>query len=206
MLGTTLIPVKVKWSAGDASYIASTEMQKSSDGGASWVDVAPNWIKYFNLAPGSTRYEVRVRATDGAGNTSAWVAGPVFSVNALQESDPAISYGGTWKSSTVSTAYGGALRYSGVANNTATLSVPVGTTNVAWVSPTSSSRGIADVYIDGTLVGGADLGATGKDRVIVYSKKVSPSQAHTVQVRVLGTKNSFSTGTRVDIDAFLTTN
>jgi hypothetical protein len=208
MLGTSLIPVKVKWSAGDADGIASYEMQKSSDGGTTWVDVtSPYIIKYFNLAPGSTRYKIRVRATDTAGNTSAWVAGRVFSVNALQESDPAITYGGTWKSSTVSTAYGGALRYSGVANNTATLSVPVGTSNVAWVSPQSSSRGEATVYIDGTLVGGADLDyPTEKDRVIVFSKKVSPSQAHTVQVHVLGTTDGLSTGTRVDIDAFLTTN
>jgi hypothetical protein len=128
-------------------------------------------------------------------------------VNVLQESDPAITYGGIWSSATDSTAYGGALRYSDVANNTATLSVPAGTSYVAWVSTEFTNRGMATVYVDGTLRKTIDLESpTLLNRHIVFSKRVSPSRAHTVEIHVLGTKNASSTGTRVDIDAFLTMN
>jgi hypothetical protein len=207
-VGTTLIPVQVSWFAGDASGVASVELQESSDGGSTWFDVpVTHYEKYLYLAPGSTRYEVRVRASDSAGNMSAWVKGPVFSVNALQESDPAITYGGIWKSATDSTAYGGALRYSGVANNTATLSVPAGTSEVAWVSTESTNRGQAALYLDGRLIKTLDLEyPTLLNRHMVFFRNVSEAKAHTVVVHVLGTKNAASTSPRVDIDAFLTMN
>ena len=206
-LGTTLVPVKVHWFAIDSSGIAGREMQESTDGGSSWSDIPlKNYIKFTRLAPGPTRYRFRVRATDGAGNTSDWVTGPVFSVNALEESDPAITYDGAWTSATDSGAYGGALRYSGVANNTATLSVPTGTTDVAWVSTESTNRGVATVYVDGTLRRTINLySPTLLNRHTVFAKRLAPWRPHMVQVHVLGTKNASSTGTRVDIDAFLTT-
>jgi hypothetical protein len=213
MLGTTSIPVRVRLSASDTSGISSYELQESTDGGTTFVDVplpfpnAPTPSKTLEISPGSTQ-EFRVRATDGAGNRSAWVTGPEFSVRAFQETDPAITYSGVWKSSTVSSAYGGSLRYSGGSNSTATFSVPAGTHRFAWIAPRSPSRGMAAVYIDGTLARSAlDLySPTVENRSIVYFGKFSRSAAHTVQIRVLGTKNALSTGTRVDVDAFVTMN
>jgi hypothetical protein len=40
---------------------------------------------------------------------------------------------------------------------------------------------------------------------VVFSKAVSATTSHKLQVRVLGQKNASSTSTRVDIDAFVTT-
>jgi hypothetical protein len=211
MLGTSSIPVRLRWFARDSSGISRYELQQSSDGGSTYVDVAlpspVSWVKLVNLSPGSARYRFRVRATDSAGNRSAWVAGSVFSVRAFQESDPAVAYSGVWRDATVSTAYGGSLRYSGAWENTSTFSVPAGTDHVAWVSQRSSSRGMAYVYVDGALAASVDLySATVNNRIIVFAWSLSPSSAHTVQVHVAGGKNASSTGTRVDIDAFVTTN
>jgi hypothetical protein len=40
---------------------------------------------------------------------------------------------------------------------------------------------------------------------VVFSKAVSPTTSHKLEVRVLGQKNASSTSTRVDIDAFVRT-
>ncbi len=40
-------------------------------------------------------------------------------------------------------------------------------------------------------------------RVIYSASSLDPSVPHTMQVRVLGTKRAVSTGTRVDVDAFV---
>ncbi len=43
-------------------------------------------------------------------------------------------------------------------------------------------------------------------RSAVFSKAVDPATTHKLEVKVLGQKNTTATGTRVDIDAFVTTN
>jgi hypothetical protein len=41
-------------------------------------------------------------------------------------------------------------------------------------------------------------------RKLVYAHKgLNPSVAHTLEVKVLGTKSASSSGTRVDVDAFV---
>jgi hypothetical protein len=42
-------------------------------------------------------------------------------------------------------------------------------------------------------------------RKVVFSKAVSAATTHKLEVRVLGQKNTSSTSTRVDIDAFVRT-
>jgi hypothetical protein len=62
------------------------------------------------------------------------------------------------------------------------------------------------VYLDGVFQQKVDLySASQFDRHIVFSKAVDPLKSHTLEVRVLGTQQSASTGKRVDIDAFLAT-
>ena len=42
-----------------------------------------------------------------------------------------------------------------------------------------------------------------KTRQVVYSIGFASAGSHTIEVRVLGTKNASSSATRVDVDAFL---
>jgi hypothetical protein len=215
LLGTTAIPVRLAWWAFDIGTVAKYELQESNDGGATFTDVplptALTRTKIVYLDPGANRYQFKTRATDGAGNVSAWVAGPVFTVSAFQESSPAISYKGTWHTEPLSRAYGGSVSHTRTAFRAATFSVPAGTRNLAWIAPTTPARGQADVFLDGDRladrVATVDLySPTVKNRTIAFKEKdLSPLTSHTLKVRVLGTKNASSTSARVDIDAFVTT-
>ena len=42
-----------------------------------------------------------------------------------------------------------------------------------------------------------------RKRQMVFTKSWSSSASHTLEVRVLGTKNASSSGKRVDVDAFV---
>jgi hypothetical protein len=156
-----------------------------------------------------------VAATDNAGNLSAWATGPSFKVTTYQESNSAIVDTGSWTTSALSGAYGGSVQYASALGRNATFSVPVGTKNVEWVSYRGPNRGKAQVWLDGvqqdanpTLTGiqPFDLySSTAQARKVVFSKAVSATTTHNLQVRVLGQKNTSSTSTRVDIDAFVRT-
>lgn len=66
------------------------------------------------------------------------------------------------------------------------------------------NRGKAGVYVDGMKEATVDLySAANGPRQVVFRKAFAASGSHTVEVRVLGTKNASATGTRVDIDAFV---
>ena len=204
-LGTSAVPVKIAWSATDGSGISSYQLQQSTDGGA-YTDVTlptlTTTTKSFSLAPGST-YQFRVRATDGAANTSDWSYGTQFVVDAQQESSAALTYAGFWTQESVASAYGGGLKYATETGAKTTF----GFTgyNVAWVAPKDVDRGKAEVWLDGSKAATVDLySSSAKPRRIVFSKTFPSSSNHTLEVRLLGTRNLSSNGTRVDADAFLT--
>ena len=81
-------------------------------------------------------------------------------------------------------------------------------TSVSWISTKGRNRGIAEVWLGingGPLVRAArvDLYATATlPRQMVFNRNGLPDGTHTLEIRVLGTRNPASGGTRVDIDAF----
>ena len=220
-LGTTTVPVKLSWSATDnsgGSGIASYQLQQSINGGAYTNVTLPSATATTisrSLAPGTNTYRYRVAAKDNAGNLSAWATGPSFKVTAYQESSSAIVDTGSWTTSALSGAYGGSVQSASALGRNATFSVPTGTKNVEWVSNRGPNRGKAQVWLDGvqqdanpsvTGIQPFDLySSTAQARKVVFSKAVSATTTHNLQVRVLGQKNASSTSTRVDIDAFVRT-
>ncbi len=201
-LGTSTVPVRLSWSATDSEgAVADYDLQRSVDGGA-YADVnlplATTKAVTHPLLPGHS-YRYRVRATDDNGNRSVWKYGPRFAVDAHQENSAAITYAGVWNTQAVTSASGGALAYSTQTGATATLAFTG--RNVAWVAPKSTSRGIAEVYLDGEKVATVDLSsATSQARKVVYAANgLDPSAAHTLQVKALGTAGR----PRVDVDAFV---
>ena len=203
-LGTSAIPVKLAWSADDTAV--GYQLQQSTNGGA-YQDVAlPSATTTsitHSLAP-ANNYQFRVRAQDQVGNWSDWVSGSSFKIEAYQESDAAISYLKTWSRQTLSSAYGGALKYAkGTGAEKATFAFRG--SEVAWVAPRNTNRGKADVYLDGSKAATIDLyAASGQSRKVVFTKAgLDASVTHTLEVRVLGSKNAASSGKRVDVDAFV---
>jgi chitodextrinase len=199
-LGTTSVPVVVSWAATDTSGVALVELQQSKNGG-SWTALtlsgAAATSASLTRTPGNT-YRFRARATDSVGNRSSWVAGPTMSLIARQEGSSTIAYGGSWTSATASSAYGGALKYA--TRSTATATLTFTGRSVAWIAKRSTTRGVADVYVDGVLAATIDLySASSQPRMIVFTRSWGSSAAHTLQVRVKAT----SLRPRVDVDAFL---
>jgi hypothetical protein len=212
--------VKLTWSATDntgGSGIASYQLQQSVNSGA-YTDVTLPSATTSTISPSlntTSTYRFRVAAKDKAGNASAWSYGPSFKVNAYQESSSSIVDTGTWTTSALSGAYGGSVQYASALGRNATFTVPAGTKNVEWVTTKASDRGQAQVWLDGIQLDG-NSSLTGTQpfelyssstqlRRAVFSKAVDSATTHKLEVRVLGQKNTSSTGTRVDIDAFVTT-
>ena len=203
-LGTTAVPIGLGWSATDDSGIAAYELQQSTNDGAYAgvkLPTATATSKSVSLAPGNA-YRYRVRATDGAANTSEWSYGPRFVADAHQEASAAVSYAGAWTPQGVTSAYGGALRYATAAGATAEFGFEG--LDVAWVAPRGPDRGKAEVWVDGARVKTVDLYApAAQPRRVVYAQSWSTPGGHTLEVRALGTKRSSSAGTRADVDAFV---
>jgi hypothetical protein len=205
-LDTSTIPVQLTWSATDSGGVATYQLQQSTNGGAYQNVSLPSATATTitrPLTPGNT-YQFQVRAQDKAGNWSSWKPGSRFQVDAYQESASAISYVGLWSTQTLAGTSGGAQKYAkGAGTEKATFAFTGN--EVAWVAPTSSNRGKADVYLDGTRVATVDLySSSGQTRKVVFSRAgLDPSVSHTLEVRVLGTKNAASKGKRVDVDAFV---
>ncbi len=204
-LGTGTVPVRVAWSGSDAtSGIAQYQLQESVNGGT-FADVsltsATATTVTRSLTPGY-KYQYRLRARDGASNWSGWSTGTAFTVGAHQESSASITYTTGWKATKLSGAYGGYVKYATAGGNKASFSFTG--RNVAWVAPKSSARGLAEVWVDGAKVATVDLYSSSTlARRVVFTRAWDSVGTHTLEVRVLGTKNSLSSRTRVDVDAFV---
>ena len=118
----------------------------------------------------------------------------------LKDNDPAVAYNG-WFGVADAAANGGFYRMSNVKNDTATWKSPA-TTSITWVTRTGPDQGKASVTIDGTNKGTVDLySAAPAASNKVYSGLAN--KAHTIVIKVLGTKNAASTATNVRLDAFI---
>ncbi len=156
----------------------------------------------MDIAPGSA-YQFRVRATDRLGSVSGWATGTSFALSADQESSAALAYTGAWSRVALTSYYGGALTYQGSASSR--VAITFTGSSVSWVSSRNTNRGKAEVWLDGAMVATVDLYASSflPRRTVFARNGLSTSAPHTLEVRVLGTRNASAIGTRVDADAFV---
>lgn len=204
---STTAQLHLSWpDATDDSGIASYELQRKK-GTGSWVSVTLPFATATSadvpLTPGSN-YMFRLRATDGASNTSAWVTTAAATLSLLQEKATSIAYTGTWKRVSLSGASGGYVRKNGTAGKKAVLSF--NGTSVALVSTSATARGIAEIWLDGVYQESVDLYApsTSTKQVVWAPDAPLSAGAHTLEVRVTGIRNPSATKNRIDVDAFLT--
>jgi hypothetical protein len=206
-LGTNAITCKISWSASDDSGVAGYEFRQSVNG-SPFEDVslpsATATNKTRQLQPGSTS-QFRVRATDSVGNIDDWVYGTEhpYLVDTHHENSSATVYAGTWTQQASASAYGGGVKSSSIKGSVAQHSFTG--RNVAWVTTKGPNMGEALVSVDGEVVGTFNLyHSTIQPRKMVSSKSgLDPDIPHTIAVQVVGTKHSASSGTRVDVDAFV---
>jgi beta-N-acetylhexosaminidase len=199
-LGESTVPAVTSWSASDRCGISRYTVERQVDGGA-WVTQtlasATSRSVSQSLASG-TEYRYRVRATDGAGNRSDLVYGPVFKPRVSQQSSTAVTYKGTWHVASNAYASGGSLAYSTTAGARARFAFTGSA--VAWVAYRGPDRGAADVYVDGTYRTTIHLHSRHYHaRQIVYAISWAANGTHTIRIVNLGTAGH----PRVDVDAFV---
>jgi hypothetical protein len=193
------VPVVGTWTATDqTSGVAGQQMQLVRQGDP--------WVAGAGITAGSPQaglidlisaWQLMVSATDGVGNVSDPIAGAPFSARLVQEADPTIAYGGTWRTASSTTASGGATRYATARGATATVTFTG--RSVAWLAPRGNRLGKAKVFIDGVLVTTIDLKGSASARRLVFAQNWASVGTHTLRIKVLHT----SLRPRVDLDAFL---
>ena len=199
-LGTSSVPVHVTWTASDPSGIASTRIQRSIDGGAWTTGTQPSAAATSadSAIPFDGSAVQRVRATDTKGNVTTWLDGGIARAKVYQETSDSITWGGAWHTTTWSGASGGSGRYATSAGASATFTFTG--TSVAWVAARGTTRGSAQVYVDGRYVTTVNLqAASGHSRAIVFAKSWTRPTFHTLRIVVVGTAGH----PRVDVDAFV---
>ena len=196
-LGTSTVPAIVSWpgATDQTSGIGGYEVQRQLDGGP-WTAVGSTAAR--SLAVTETfahAYRYRVRARDGAGNWSAWVAGGTATSSVVQETTTAISWTGPWQTYLYGNASGGATRWSATSGARSVLTFSG--RGVAFVAPLGPTRGSASIYVDGVYRGAVSLvRSTGLSRQIMFATTFSSRATHRIEVRVAANR-------RVDLDAFV---
>jgi len=121
----------------------------------------------------------------------------------IEDTNPAVSYTGTWVHGTHPIATGGTFSESNVARDTVTLSFTG--TGVRWLSARNTNNGKAAVLIDGVLMAEVDTYGPSLEAAVLFTATGLHSGAHSMTVEVTGTTSNpdpASAGTWVIIDAF----
>ena len=200
-LGTSSVPVRETWAkATDPNGICSYELRQSANGGPFNAVTLPKPKSTFadlSLNP-ATKYGFELRAMNCLGQVGPWAVQPTFSPLVLQESSTDVTYTGAWTAQSVTSAFGGALKYSTAKN--ASFSATVEGAGVAWISETGPTFGKATVFVDGLKVKTVNLfSATAQSRQIVWRQGWSTQGTHTIKIVVKGTAGT----PRVDLDALV---
>jgi beta-N-acetylhexosaminidase len=199
-LGSASTAVRTTWSAADPCGISRETLQRQTNGGA-WIGQALSSLTSRSirqsLSFGST-YRYRVKAVDGAGNTSRWAYGRTFKPMRTQESGSHVSYHGTWHTVAEPSASGGSLAYS--SGKGASAKFTFTGYAVSWIAERCPDCGSAAVYVDGDYKGTVNLhSATQQARRVVYAKHWATQGTHVLRIVNLSTSGH----PRVGVDAFV---
>jgi VCBS repeat-containing protein len=197
---TSKVKVRLGWTASDAGRgVKSYDVQQSTNGGASWTTVYG-----ATTSTGATRsltinagYTYRFRARDKGNRLSAWSPTTSFVPTRYQETTSLATYSSGWKTASIGSASGDKTKFAKVRGALSTFTFTGRA--VSLVAPRSSSRGKAEIRVDGVLLGTVNLYRASIDaRRHVWSRAWSSVGSHVVSVRVLGTVGH----PRFDIDAW----
>ncbi len=127
---------------------------------------------------------------------------PPLTTKRYQETDARIAYGPGWNVSSSSALLGGTQIWSASAG--ASCTVAFKGSGLKWIGNKAPSYGRANVYVDGSFDRTVDLysARTLYRRALWSVGGLSALTTHTVEIRVLGTRNASSRGNAVAIDAF----
>ena len=206
------IGTAVSWIAKESP--AYGEAKVTVDGGtAKTVDLYSSttvW-KHVVWSSGSLKKAAHTVVISWTGKKSAAATGTNIDVDGIkitgvvtgraQQGNSKLSYSGTWKTVSDTSASGGAFKYANASG--ASVTIKFSGIDLAWIAKTGPDYGKAKITVDGTKTYTVNLyskTATWQKRI--WSTGLLTDGAHTVKIEYLGTKSSSSTGTYIDIDAF----
>ncbi|PYS94722.1 MAG: hypothetical protein DMF50_11690 [Acidobacteria bacterium] len=161
------------------------------------------------LASGSHTLVIEVTGTQNTSSTGAFVVVDAYDVQGgtgggvtrIEETDPSVTYVGTWISYSRADLSGGTIVESTVTNDTATLAF--NGTGVSWISFKATWAGIAQVYLDGVLKATVDAWAPAEQaQAVLYTASGLPAGSHTLMIKVTGTWNAAGCCAGIVVDAF----
>jgi parallel beta-helix repeat protein len=135
--------------------------------------------------------------------TSAYAATtPIYKTTGTYENNNAnLVYAGAWSTMYSGSDSGGNIQY---LNGAGSVSFKFKGTTVQWFSRTTSSSGIANVYIDGVKVASVDrYSATAVYKVKVFEKTGLTDANHEIKIEYSGKKNVASSGKNLLIDSIV---
>jgi hypothetical protein len=197
-VGTSAVQMTVSWPAATdiGSGVAKYELRRRLDGGA-WADVtlpSAGSRSVGQSLPPVRAVQYQLRATDRAGNVSAWKYSSTFYVRLVNERSGAVQYKGSWPLRVSSAFLGGTAKSSRSRGSTASFTFTG--RQVTWIASRGPSRGKARISIDGTVVATVNLRSeTLRHRKAVFTYAWNSVGKHRITVRVAGTR-------RVDVDGF----
>ncbi|HBV85092.1 MAG TPA: hypothetical protein DEF42_00115, partial [Desulfosporosinus sp.] len=202
--------VELKWQVSSDSDLEGYNVYRSTVSNSGFVRVNPWLIKegtsFINTSlTNGTTYYYHITAVDVVGNESQ--ASPVVSalpavyVGSYDDNGTGIKYTGTWDNRVYSgSATGNYYMRSGTAE--AKVDIAFYGTGIRWISPRSSTGGIAEVTLDGNkeLVDLYQSGTTQWQQT-VYEETGLTEGLHQLSIRVTGTKDELSSNTYVFMDS-----
>jgi hypothetical protein len=159
---------------------------------------------------GSHTLTVTVSGTKNPSATAAYIEIDAFQAmtSALLTDDTsgAISYSSGWGSASgldTTTWFDGTSHYSNTTSASATYSC-TSCVEIEWDATKSPDSGIANLYVDGSLVTTIDMYASARQvtRMRFGTGVFGSPGAHSLKIEVSGTKNSAATADYVEIDGF----
>jgi hypothetical protein len=197
---TSAVPIRLSWTASDTggSGVGTYDVARSVDGGA-YTTIATRLLSttYDTTGSRTHTYRFEVRARDWAGNVGPWKPASTYRVNVSQQTSPAVTWGGTWTTSTSDAYSGGSLRYA-VANGPWASYTFTGR-SVGFVTSKGPNRGSVKIYVDGSYVGTVGLYASTLTLgYVAWQRTWTSSAKHTIKVVAVANSGH----PRVDVDAF----
>jgi hypothetical protein len=204
-IAKTSAKLVVSWTAvDDRSGISLVELQRRVDGG-SWTSISLSSATATSatgkIAFGRT-VQYRARATDGAGNRSAWSLGRTMRVVLHDERSSSMVRAGEWLQKAKTKAIAGQFARSRTVGASMTLSAQG--VQLAWVGVRSPKGGSANVFLSNVNVGSVSTySASALHRQVLYVSPLADVSAPMATLSLRVVNAGTATRPRADVDAYL---
>lgn len=185
----------------DGAFVADVDTYSKTE------EIRVPMFTLSGLANSAHTLTIEATGAANAAATSSFVVVDAFDVpgepvSRLQETDPDVTYAGSWAQDNSSRAWSaGAAAISTAVGAQATLSFSGNA--VTWIGARGPQTGIARVFLDGQPVADVDTYAQAEQiQAAVFAASGLTDGRHTLAIVSLDQKSSASTGTIVVVDGF----